>query len=674
MKTRNRSIRVRLLSIIVSIAMTVSSLAGFQGVTALAATGWQSTGNLALARSNGTSVTLPNGKIMVLGGQLYGESSPNCEIYDPLYGSWSPAQDIPLPDVFHLKAIVLKNGNVLVSSYYIGQSAEYDPAAGTWSEISIMSDWGAQGPSLALLPNGWVLAAGDWAMTQVYDPESKLWAPIMNPLIPQRRGIDLVTLNDGRVLLSGGYRYTMTSGWQYYNECELFDPALLGDPFADPPVEAQPGLWTETGYMSIARTGHSSVLLPDGRVFTADGSSAEIYSPGTGQWRSAAQPPAAGISKCYLLRRNTVLCLAGNPVSSMNYNLVSNTWSAPEPLNENRSFPISGRLEDGSVLVAGGYSLNTAELYSSTLPPVILDPIDGVYMNVRDITVAGSAEPGDHVRVYQSGAPVAETSADENGAWSATVTIDPAANSAVFSARVVNAYGTESRSSNIVNVLIDTDAPAASVNSPAFSTDESAGAAFTVAWSGTDPTPGSGVTSYDVEYKADNGFSWLPWKTGVIDTSAIFTGTAGSTYTFRARAMDAVGNIGEWTYGASTIVPYDDTVLELRGAWKTLSNTSLYGGTSSVTSVKSSWAQAAFTDVRSVTLIVTKRPDGGKANVYIDNVLRATIDCAGALAYRVPVMVAVFGSPTSGTVRVEGVKTKGNDKTSIELDGIALGR
>jgi hypothetical protein len=65
---------------------------------------------------------------------------------------------------------------------------------------------------------------------------------------------------------------------------------------------------------------------------------------------------------------------------------------------------------------------------------------------------------------------------------------------------------------------------------------------FTVSWSGTDPG-GSGIASYDVQYRADGG-DWKNWLVDVTISSADFTaGQDDVFYEFRARGEDRAGNV-----------------------------------------------------------------------------------------------------------------------------------
>lgn len=67
-------------------------------------------------------------------------------------------------------------------------------------------------------------------------------------------------------------------------------PPRAGLPFSPAWAAPADGIWTPTGAMAVARTGHTETLLPDGTTFVAGGvsgnalASAERYNPGTGLW------------------------------------------------------------------------------------------------------------------------------------------------------------------------------------------------------------------------------------------------------------------------------------------------------------------------------------------------------------------------------------------------------
>jgi outer membrane protein assembly factor BamB len=77
---------------------------------------------------------------------------------------------------------------------------------------------------------------------------------------------------------------------------------------------------------------------------------------------------------------------------------------------------------------------------------------------------------------------------------------------------------------------------------------------FTVSWTGED-VGGSGVKSYDIQYRSGNGEAWQNWLTGTTTGSAVFGPNDpievkdNTVYYFQARARDHAGNVGNFTGG-----------------------------------------------------------------------------------------------------------------------------
>jgi hypothetical protein len=97
-------------------------------------------------------------------------------------------------------------------------------------------------------------------------------------------------------------------------------------------------------------------------------------------------------------------------------------------------------------------------------------------------------------------------------------------------------------------IILDTTPPSSAVDALPATQDD---ITFSVSWSATDAT--SGVSCYDVQYRDEIDGAWTGWQNCVIDSSAIFTGTAAHTYYFRSRAQD---NADNWE-GYPTSPDYD---------------------------------------------------------------------------------------------------------------------
>jgi hypothetical protein len=77
-------------------------------------------------------------------------------------------------------------------------------------------------------------------------------------------------------------------------------------------------------------------------------------------------------------------------------------------------------------------------------------------------------------------------------------------------------------------------------------------AQFVVRWAGADEPGGSGLASYDVQYRVGVLGAWIDWQTATAGTSSVFTGGDGYTYFFRARARDKAGNTAAYPTEANT--------------------------------------------------------------------------------------------------------------------------
>jgi hypothetical protein len=174
-------------------------------------------------------------------------------------------------------ATLLSDGRVLVA----GGSAElYDPVTGTWTATADMTE-PYYGHTATLLLDGTVLVAGGdapsgpgaraWPHAELYDPISATWRAVASLVTPRLESAATL-LSDGRVLVSGGREHGGADS-ALLHAAELYDPGT--------------GRWFAIGDMIAAHSGHSAVLLPDGRVLIVGGessdlqASAEIYDPAT---------------------------------------------------------------------------------------------------------------------------------------------------------------------------------------------------------------------------------------------------------------------------------------------------------------------------------------------------------------------------------------------------------
>ena len=350
------------------------------------------TGSLNTARDFHTATSLPNGKVLVAGGENNSSAFlTSAELYNPASGSWTATGSLNTARLWHT-ATLLSNGKVLVAGGYNGNglsSAEvYDPASGSWTATGSLNT--ARGQHTAtLLPNGKVLVAGGFnsslnpsASAELYDPASGSWTAT-GSLNTARRQHTATLLPNGKVLVAGG-----SDNSAYLSSAELYDPAS--------------GSWVATGSLNTARDFHTATLLPNGKVLVAGGydngnylTSAELYDPASGSWTATGSLNTARLWHTATLLPNGKVLVAGGVnasgiiTSAELYDPASGSWTATGSLNTARQLHTATLLPNGKVLAAGGDNGNVGALTSAEL----YDPGAGPPLSVSIHSVPFVATP-----------------------------------------------------------------------------------------------------------------------------------------------------------------------------------------------------------------------------------------------------------------------------------------
>jgi len=240
---------------------------------------------------------LPDGRLLVTGGEPprttqnpVGTGTDNAAIFDPATKTWSAAGHMAYPR-WYPSDVEMPNGTILVmggetvpigTDKMVKPMESYDPATNTWTTLPASANVSGLYPRSILMPDGDVVKAGPQRPTLAYAPATTTWTKIASMIHGPRTAGGVVLLPGLHTILTAGGE----SGTQVTNTAELLD------------MSAALPRWVATGSMAIARMHQNMVLLPDGTVLAVGGGqqgnfgspvkTAELYDPATGTWKTMA--------------------------------------------------------------------------------------------------------------------------------------------------------------------------------------------------------------------------------------------------------------------------------------------------------------------------------------------------------------------------------------------------
>ena len=321
-----------------------------------------------------TATKLLDGKVLVTGG--FGKRFKllkSVEIYNPVTGVWSKSTEMNFPRAEH-SAALLKDGRVLVTggrdeNYAPTFSSEiFDPESGTWEIYEDMSRQRHKHISIVQPDGSVILIAGSGpsrslADVELMDPINDI-LEVLSPTLEEHSDHAAISLDDGRIFVSGGVR--------------LLDEVVtsVGAEIYD----FKTNTWTKTSLQSRRTSAHTLTLLKDGKVIQVGGFSGgssdnrvELYDSITDEWLEVpVMNKARMLHTTSLLDDGRVIAVggtsrAGNMIESEIYNPETQMWIQSGNMVEARASHTATILSDGKILIVGGTNTNSGicEIYDS---------------------------------------------------------------------------------------------------------------------------------------------------------------------------------------------------------------------------------------------------------------------------------------------------------------------
>jgi hypothetical protein len=252
--------------------------------------------HVADSRIGAASAVLPDGRTLIAGGLVDGQPTARVVIFDPVTNSFVGAGEMAAARVGHT-ATLLDDGRVLIAGGRIADQVVPDlevfsPHADLEQSSSALIGTmltARESHAAAKLADGTVLiagganAGGPLDTAEIFNPADDTTAETWHPMGTARAGASATLLIDGRVLIAGGTTRDAEGSIRDLARAELFE-------------SSQQAFYPTDTNLSVARSGHTAVLLPHNNgVLIAGGSSHGVVVASSDLFLPAEFPDAIAV-------------------------------------------------------------------------------------------------------------------------------------------------------------------------------------------------------------------------------------------------------------------------------------------------------------------------------------------------------------------------------------------
>jgi hypothetical protein len=340
------------------------------------------------------------------------------------------------------------------------------------------------------------------------------------------------------------------------------------------------------------------------------------------------------------------------------------------------TYPVCIRATDGNGNTSNGLACTTLTVMSFSLSPATASASVTQGRTVTyTINISRSSFPGS-IAFSASGLPagaIASFAANPTAAASTVMTITTSNCSTptprgAFTITVTGQSGGLTKTTT-VSMTVTNGTPIITAPSPSLYGNTTLGSTTVrvkESWTGCDA---DGLTRFTLQRQVNGGSWYTVTLATALSTSINQSLTKSATYRYRLTATDKTGLTTTYGYGPkfqAIVSDQTSTSITYTGAWSTGYSSSYWGGSTRYSTAAGASTTYKFTG-SAAAWVAYKGPTRGSAQVWVDGVLRATVNLyATTSTARAQVFAVTWSTNGTHTIRIVNLGTAGHSRVDID--------